>query len=119
MRSLREEQRAYRQAKASERLHLHGEYRITPESVEERLRQTTGKSLATWLVGPWATELKEIAKQKALEERYLMPVVTTHSEYKSRLAMQARGASVPSMSWVPIILSSGETMEEEDDSLIL
>lgn len=102
-----------------ERLRLHSEYRFTPSIVEERLRQTTGHSLATWIVGPYATEPKEIAKRKTLEEKHLMPVVTTHSEYKARLAMQARGASVPSTSGIPIIISSGETMEEDDDLIVI
>ena len=34
-------------------------YVFTPLSVEERLRQTTGQTLATWTIGPVAASLEE------------------------------------------------------------
>uniref|UniRef100_M4BTS4 Uncharacterized protein n=1 Tax=Hyaloperonospora arabidopsidis (strain Emoy2) TaxID=559515 RepID=M4BTS4_HYAAE len=38
-------------------------------SVEERLRQTTGQTLATWTIGPGATSPEEVASDQALRER--------------------------------------------------
>ena len=35
-------------------------------SVEERLRQTTGQTLATWTIGPGATFPEEVASGQAL-----------------------------------------------------
>ena len=47
------------------------DYVFTPLSVEERLRQTTGQTLATWPIGPGATSPEEGASGQALRERYL------------------------------------------------
>uniref|UniRef100_M4C5I8 Uncharacterized protein n=1 Tax=Hyaloperonospora arabidopsidis (strain Emoy2) TaxID=559515 RepID=M4C5I8_HYAAE len=44
------------------------DYVFTPPSVEERLRQTTGQSLATWTTGPVASSLEEKESGQALRE---------------------------------------------------
>ena len=56
------------------------DYVFIPPSVEERLRQTTGQSLATWTIGPVATSPEEVASGKAPRERYLKPYLTTQSQ---------------------------------------
>ena len=95
----------------------HCDYVSTPLSVEERLRQTTGQTLATWTIGPVAAFPEEGASGQALRERYLEPSLTTQSQYV-RLELQARGAPVPPIKGVPILLSAGETKEEEDNEFI-
>ena len=42
------------------------DYVFTPLSVEERLRQTTGQSLATWTIGPGASSAEEVESGQAL-----------------------------------------------------
>uniref|UniRef100_M4B2M6 Uncharacterized protein n=1 Tax=Hyaloperonospora arabidopsidis (strain Emoy2) TaxID=559515 RepID=M4B2M6_HYAAE len=91
---------------------------FTPPSVENRLRQTTGQTLATWTIGSVAASLEEEAIGQALRERYLEPSLTTQSQYKARLELQARGAPVPPIKGVPILLSAGETKDEEDNDFI-
>ena len=92
---------------------------FTPLSLEERLRQTTGQTLATWTIGPGTTSPEEVASGQALRERYLEPYLTTQSQYKARLEMQARGAPVPPIKGVPILLFAGETTDEEDNDFVL
>ena len=53
------------------------DYVFTPLSVDERLRQTTGQTLATWTIGPGTTPPEEVASGQALRERYLEPYLTT------------------------------------------
>ena len=65
----------------------HCDYVSTPLSVEERLRQTTGQTLATWTIGPVAAFPEEGASGQALRERYLEPYLTTQSQYKASLEM--------------------------------
>ena len=93
------------------------DYVFTPPSVEERLRQTTGQSLATWTIGPVAASAEEGASGQALCERYLEPSLITQSQYKARLELQARGAPVPPIKGVPILLFAGEKKDEEDNDL--
>uniref|UniRef100_M4BAS7 Uncharacterized protein n=1 Tax=Hyaloperonospora arabidopsidis (strain Emoy2) TaxID=559515 RepID=M4BAS7_HYAAE len=87
-------------------------------SVEEHLRQTTGQTLATWVIGPVAASLEEGEIGQTLRERYLEPYMTTQSQYKARIEMQARGAPLPPIKGVPILLSAGETTDEEDNDFI-
>ena len=53
------------------------DYVFTTLSVEERLRQTTGQTFATWTIGPVAASLEEGASGQALREKYLKPYLTT------------------------------------------
>uniref|UniRef100_M4BFD3 Uncharacterized protein n=1 Tax=Hyaloperonospora arabidopsidis (strain Emoy2) TaxID=559515 RepID=M4BFD3_HYAAE len=94
------------------------DYVFTPLSVKERLRQTTGQTLATWNIDPEAASHEEGAIGQALRERYLEPSLTTQSQYKARLELQARGAPVPLIKGIPILLFTGETKDEEDDEFI-
>ena len=91
---------------------------FTPLSVKERLRQTTGQTLATWTIGPGATFPEEVASGKALRERCLEPSLTTQSQYKAHLEMQECDTPVPPIKGVPILLSAGETKDEEDNEFI-
>ena len=77
------------------------DYVFTPLSVEERLRQMAGQTLATWTIGPAANSPEEVASGQALRERYLEPSLTTQSQYKARLEIQARGAPVPPIKAYP------------------
>ena len=74
----------------------------------QRLRQTVGLSLATWVVGPEAKSAEEVAVREALDVRYLEPTIFTLSGYKARLQKQARGVPVPPIKGVPVL----KTIEE-------
>ena len=65
----------------------------TPD-VEQRLRQTEGRSLSTWVIDPEATSSEDIAFRQDLHERYLEPFLTTHGQYLSHLESLAHGVSV-------------------------
>ena len=80
------------------------DYILTPLSVEQRLREDAGQSLACWVTGPEARSVSEVAARQALRERYLTPQVMPLDDYRQRLEGQARGASIPSMRTIPIIL---------------
>ena len=88
------------------------DYVFTPPSVEKDLRQTTGQTLATWTIGPVAASAEEGESGQALRETYLEPSLTTQSQYKARLELQARGAPDPPIKGVPILLFAGETKDE-------
>ena len=47
------------------------DYVFTPPSVEKRLRQTTGQTLATWTIGPVSASPEEGECDQALREKYL------------------------------------------------
>ena len=90
------------------------DYVFTPLSVEERLREVSRQTLASWVTGPEAKTASEIAARQALRERYLTTQVVPLDEYRQRLDRQAHGASIPSMRTVPIVLYPGEDENEND-----
>uniref|UniRef100_A0AAV1V5V6 Uncharacterized protein n=1 Tax=Peronospora matthiolae TaxID=2874970 RepID=A0AAV1V5V6_9STRA len=112
------EQNAQRYAQMTATLERQRDYVFTPPSVEERLRQAAGQTLATWVIGHGPKTPEEVVSCQALRERYLEPHLTTQSQYKARLDMQARGAPVPPMKGIPILLLAGETASEEDDAFV-
>ena len=103
-----------RRARNIARLQAHRQYRFVPPTVEERLKEASGHSLATWLIGPEAISPEDVATRTALRQRYLETHLTTQSQYLARLNRQGRGAPVPPMKGVPVLLFAGETEEEED-----
>uniref|UniRef100_A0AAV1TS51 Uncharacterized protein n=1 Tax=Peronospora matthiolae TaxID=2874970 RepID=A0AAV1TS51_9STRA len=86
--------------------------------VEERLRQAAGQTLAAWVIGHGPKTPKEVVSCQALRERFLERRLATQSQSKARLDMQARGAPVPPIKGIPILLFSGETVSEEDDAFV-
>ena len=110
--SVQRDESARRHAQMVTTLTNQRDYVFTPLSVEERLRQTTGQTFATWTIGPVAASLEEGASVQALRERYLEPSLTTRSQYKARFELQARGAPVPPIKGVPILLFAGKTKDE-------
>uniref|UniRef100_A0AAV1TSM0 Uncharacterized protein n=1 Tax=Peronospora matthiolae TaxID=2874970 RepID=A0AAV1TSM0_9STRA len=112
------EENAQRYAQMTATLERQRDYVFTPPSVEERLRQAAGQTLATWVIGHGPKTPMEVMSCQALRERYLEPHLTTQSQYKARLDMQARGAPVPPMKGIPILLLAGETASEEDDAFV-
>uniref|UniRef100_A0AAV1USY5 Uncharacterized protein n=1 Tax=Peronospora matthiolae TaxID=2874970 RepID=A0AAV1USY5_9STRA len=94
------------------------DYVFTPPSVEERLRQAAGQTLATWVIGHGPKSPEEVVSCQARRKRYLEPHLTTQSQYKSRLDMQARGAPVPPIKGIPTLLLAGEKVSEEDDAFV-
>uniref|UniRef100_A0AAV1U152 Uncharacterized protein n=1 Tax=Peronospora matthiolae TaxID=2874970 RepID=A0AAV1U152_9STRA len=61
------------------------DYVFTPPSVEERLRNAVGQTVATWIIGHGPKTPEEVVSCQALRERYLEPHLTTQSQYKARL----------------------------------
>uniref|UniRef100_A0AAV1UXX0 Uncharacterized protein n=1 Tax=Peronospora matthiolae TaxID=2874970 RepID=A0AAV1UXX0_9STRA len=112
------EENAQRYAQMTATLERQRDYVFTPPSVEERLRQAAGQTLATWVIGHGPKTPEEVVSCQALRERYLEPHLTNQSQYKARLDMQARGAPVPPMKGIPILLLAGETASEEDDAFV-
>ena len=108
------EERARRQAAEIAKAKVHSEYRFTPLSVEERLKEVAGRSLTIWLCGTLARTPEEIAERDALNQRYLSQKVITREQYLARLRDQARGASVTSMREIPIVLFPNETSRENE-----
>uniref|UniRef100_A0AAV1TS87 Uncharacterized protein n=1 Tax=Peronospora matthiolae TaxID=2874970 RepID=A0AAV1TS87_9STRA len=108
-------QRYEQMAATLERQHY---YVFTPPSVEERLRQAAGQTLATWIIVHGPKTPKEVVSCQALRERYQEPHLTTQIQYKSRLDMQARSTTVPPIKGIPILLLAGETVSEEDDAFV-
>ena len=49
------------------------DYILTPLSVEKRLREVTGQTLASWVIGPEVKTASEVAARQAFRERYLIP----------------------------------------------
>ena len=49
------------------------DYLFTPFGLEERIRQTTGRSLATWAIGAEPSSSDDVASRQVLRERYLEP----------------------------------------------
>ena len=103
--AVQREESARRHAQMVTTLQNHRDYVFTPLSVEECLRQTTGQTLATWTIGPVAASLEEGASGQALRERYLEPYLTTQSQYKARLEIQARSALVTPIKAYPFSCS--------------
>ncbi|CAI5733685.1 unnamed protein product [Peronospora destructor] len=116
--AIQREESAQRRMQLAATLEGRRGYLFTPLNVEERIRQTTGRSLATWAIGAEPTSSDEVASRQALRERYLQPHLTTQSQYKLRLDTQARGAPVPPMKGIPILLFAGESQEEEDNAFV-
>ena len=88
------------------------EHRITPLSVEERLKEVLGCSLDIWISGPSTRTPEELPERDALYKRSLSQKVMTRKQYLTRLRDQARGASVTSISEIPIVLCPNETARE-------
>ena len=99
-------------------LESYTDYVLTPLSLEEHLRQTTGQSLASWTIGPAAKTPEEIEAGNVLRERYLVPYVMTTSQYKARILDQGHGVPVPPIRGIPVLLDVGELASEEDNTFI-
>ncbi|CAI5702380.1 unnamed protein product [Peronospora effusa] len=113
-RAIDQEEGAKRRTKNMTRLQDHRQYRFKPPTVEERLKEASGHSLSGWTIGPEAISPEDVATRTALRQRYLEPHITTQSQYLARLNRQMRGAPVPPMKGVPILLFAGETEGDED-----
>jgi len=93
----------------------HRDYRFRARDPAEVVKEAMGqRSLRTWISGPAATAASELEARAALRERLLTPQETTPAEYGTRLADQARRASVPNMRTYPVVLLAGETAQEDD-----
>ena len=91
---LQREERALRRAHTQTFIQNRSGYVFSTPDVEQRLRQTEGRSLSTWAIGPEATSPEDIAFCNVLNERYLEPFLTTQGQYKAHLKRLARGVSV-------------------------
>ena len=69
-------------------------YVFSTPDVEQRLRQTEGRSLATWAIAPEATSPEDIALRKVLHERHLEPFLTTQGQSLAHIESLSRGVSV-------------------------
>ena len=116
--ALQHEESAQRRRQLAATLEGRRGYLFTPLGLEERISQTTGHSLATWAIGAEPSSSDEVASRQVLRERYLEPFVTTQSQYKLRLDAQARGAPVPPIKGIPILLFAGESPDDEDNAFV-
>uniref|UniRef100_H3H1W1 Uncharacterized protein n=1 Tax=Phytophthora ramorum TaxID=164328 RepID=H3H1W1_PHYRM len=66
-----------------------------------------------YVIGPAAHSNEEVAQREDLRQRLLTPQLTTQREYRERLQLQARGASVPQMRTYPVVLLAGERQEQD------
>uniref|UniRef100_A0AAV1VBM8 Uncharacterized protein n=1 Tax=Peronospora matthiolae TaxID=2874970 RepID=A0AAV1VBM8_9STRA len=110
------EENAQRYVQMAATLEGQRDHVLTPPCVEERLRQAAGQTLATWVIGHGPKTPEEVVSCQALRERYLESHLKTQSLYKARLDMQARGAPVPPIKGIPILLLAGEIVSEEEDA---
>lgn len=90
------------------------EYGFAPLNPVERVKQCGSGPLQNWRIGPAASTSDQVAIRTALRERLLTPQETTPLEYGTRLSDQARGASVPAMRTIPVVLAQGELLHEDD-----
>uniref|UniRef100_A0AAV1T3K0 Uncharacterized protein n=1 Tax=Peronospora matthiolae TaxID=2874970 RepID=A0AAV1T3K0_9STRA len=74
------EENAQRYVQMAATLERQLDYVFTPPSVEERLRQAAGQTLATWVIGHGPKTPEEVVSCQALRERYLEPHLTTQGE---------------------------------------
>ena len=115
--AVQREESAGRHAQMVTTLRNQRDYVFIPPSMEERLRQTTGQTLATWTIGPVAVSSEEGASGQALRERYLEPYLTTQSQYKARLELQARGAPVHRLRAYPFSCQQAKPRTKKTKSL--
>ena len=116
--ALQHEESAQRRRQLAATLEGHRGNLFTPLDLKERIRQTTGHSLATWAIGAEPSSSDEVASRQVLCERYLEPFVTTQSQYKLRLDEQSRGAPVPPIKGISILLFAGESQEDENNEFV-
>ena len=83
-------------------LESHTDYVFTPLSLEDRLRQTTGQSLASWTICPAANTPKEIETGRVLREQHLEPYVMTLSQYKVWILDHGHGVLVSLIKGIPV-----------------
>uniref|UniRef100_A0AAV1T276 Uncharacterized protein n=1 Tax=Peronospora matthiolae TaxID=2874970 RepID=A0AAV1T276_9STRA len=95
------EENAQRFVQMAATLERQRNYVFTPPSVEERLRQAAGQTLAMWVIGHGPKTPEEVMSCQAIRERCL-----------ARLDMQARGAQVPPIKGIPFLLLAGETPQQ-------
>uniref|UniRef100_M4C4B7 Uncharacterized protein n=1 Tax=Hyaloperonospora arabidopsidis (strain Emoy2) TaxID=559515 RepID=M4C4B7_HYAAE len=115
---LQQRESAQRRSQIMSTLESHTDYVLTPLSLEEHLRQTTGQSLASWTIGPAAKTPEEVEAGRVLRERYLVPYVMTPSQYKAKRLDQGHGVPVLLIRGIPVLLDVGELASEEDNAFI-
>uniref|UniRef100_A0AAV1TAM4 Uncharacterized protein n=1 Tax=Peronospora matthiolae TaxID=2874970 RepID=A0AAV1TAM4_9STRA len=91
-----------RQAQCVATAYAHSSYRFTQPSLYERICQTSGQSLATWVTGHKANTTTELAESEALRETYWRVERMTVLDNLDRMNQQALGASVSAMRTVPV-----------------
>uniref|UniRef100_A0AAV1U4M4 Uncharacterized protein n=2 Tax=Peronospora matthiolae TaxID=2874970 RepID=A0AAV1U4M4_9STRA len=112
------EENAQRYVQMAATLERQLDYVFTPPSVEERLRQAAGQTLATWVIGHGPKTPEEVVSCQALRERVPGAAPNDSKSIQGTPDMQARGAPVPPIKSIPILLLSGETVSEEDDAFV-
>ena len=63
---LQQRESAQRRSQIMSTLESYTDYVLTPLSLEEHLRQTTGQSLASWTIGPAANTPEEVDADRLL-----------------------------------------------------
>ncbi|GMF58954.1 unnamed protein product [Phytophthora fragariaefolia] len=90
------------------------DYGFQPRDPAETARHTASQLLNTYVIGPAARTLEELAQRAALRERFLTLQVTSLSEYRERLRVQSQRGSVPPMRTYPVVFQPGEDSTEYD-----
>uniref|UniRef100_H3H9P4 Uncharacterized protein n=1 Tax=Phytophthora ramorum TaxID=164328 RepID=H3H9P4_PHYRM len=89
------------------------DYGFEPRDPNEVARLAASQLLNDYVIGPAAHSNEEVAQREDLRQRLLTPQLTTQREYRERLQLQARGASVPQMRTYPVVLLAGERQEQD------
>ena len=74
---IQQDESARRRTQLAATLESRRGYVFTPPSVEERICQTSGRTLATWVISADPTSPGEVATRQAPREKYLQPNLTT------------------------------------------
>ncbi|KAL7686978.1 hypothetical protein Plhal304r1_c024g0081891 [Plasmopara halstedii] len=69
------------------------------------------RSLGVYGIGPPATTQVDLEKQKAFQARFLVPQEILVDTYRTQLRVQRKGALVPAMRTIPVVLAPGEATE--------
>ena len=108
---LQREESARRCARTKRVIQNRSGYVFSTSDVEERLRHTEDRSLATWVIVLEATSPEDIAFRLVMHERYLEPFLTTQGQYKSHLESLDHGVRFDRLKACPYFCSPASCLK--------